>query len=296
MQIKQNTMKRIFSTLTTLLLLALPAGLTLHAAGTAKITKAEYSCPGQVIITFDLNTSSPVDLSLLYSPDKGKKWLTASAISGDVYGQTTGSGKTIVWDNRADNVRYGGFKLRVVLPPPPEIDCVWINGVCWATRNVDEPGTFVANPEDAGMFYQWNRKTAWAATGAVTGWDSSTPAGTAWEKINDPSPEGYRVPTLDELQKLLDATKVTSEWIIQNGISGRKFTDIATGNSIFLPAAGYRGSSDGALYYAGEGGYYWSSTQGGSGNAYYLYFYEWDADWSSNSRSFGFSVRCVAEK
>jgi len=35
---------------------------------------------------------------------------------------------------------------------------VVINGVTWATRNVDAPGTFVANTKDAGMFYQWNSK------------------------------------------------------------------------------------------------------------------------------------------
>jgi len=33
---------------------------------------------------------------------------------------------------------------------------VIINGIKWATRNVDMPGTFAANPEDAGMFYQWD--------------------------------------------------------------------------------------------------------------------------------------------
>ena len=32
---------------------------------------------------------------------------------------------------------------------------VEINGIRWATQNVDKPGTFVLNPEDLGMFYQW---------------------------------------------------------------------------------------------------------------------------------------------
>jgi len=36
---------------------------------------------------------------------------------------------------------------------PNQIDeGVVINGIRWATRNVDAPGTFVDNPEDAGMF------------------------------------------------------------------------------------------------------------------------------------------------
>lgn len=31
---------------------------------------------------------------------------------------------------------------------------VEINGLIWATRNVDAPGTFAKNPEDYGMYYQ----------------------------------------------------------------------------------------------------------------------------------------------
>ncbi|MCL2510946.1 MAG: hypothetical protein FWF09_02730 [Bacteroidales bacterium] len=34
----------------------------------------------------------------------------------------------------------------------------------WAIWNVDKPGTFAAKPEDAGTFYQWNRKIGWSST------------------------------------------------------------------------------------------------------------------------------------
>ena len=46
---------------------------------------------------------------------------------------------------------------------------VIINGVKWATCNVDAPGTFAAAPESAGMFYQWNRKIGWSATDPMGG-------------------------------------------------------------------------------------------------------------------------------
>ncbi|MCL2328193.1 MAG: fibrobacter succinogenes major paralogous domain-containing protein, partial [Bacteroidetes bacterium] len=138
---------------------------------------------------------------------------------------------------------------------------VVINGVKWATRNVDAFGTFVDTPESTGMFYQWNRPKAWNTTDVeVTGWDATVPAGTIWEKANDPSPKGWRVPTKEEQQSLFDVEKVTNEWTTQNGITGRKFIDKATGNSLFLPAAGNRFYSPGALGYAGMRGYYWSST------------------------------------
>ena len=175
-------------------------------------------------------------------------------------------------------------------------ESVEINGVVWATRNVNAPGAFAAKPEDAGMFYQWNRKKAWPATGDVTGWDSSVPAGDIWEKSNDPSPAGWRVPISDEIKKLLDAEKVSNEWTTQNGISGRKFTDKTTGKSIFLPAAGYRYYYGGMpLYDVGLCGGYWSSTQGNSSGAYYLYFASDYLDWGGYYRHYGFSVRSVAD-
>ena len=171
-----------------------------------------------------------------------------------------------------------------------------INGVKWATRNVSAPGTFAATPQDAGMFYQWNRRTAWPATGDVTGWDSNIPAGDVWEKANDPSPAGWRVPTLAEIQTLFNTNKVKMEWI--DDIKGTKFTDKTSDNSLFLPAAGSRAYNDGTLYIVGTYGMfgrYWSNTQHGSGGAYSLAFVSIGAEWGSNGRIWGFSVRAVAE-
>jgi len=52
---------------------------------------------------------------------------------------------------------------------------------------------------------------------------------------------------LDEIKTLLDTTKVSNEWITENGINGRKFTDKVTGNSLFLPAAGCRAYGNGTI-------------------------------------------------
>ena len=171
---------------------------------------------------------------------------------------------------------------------------VVINGVRWATRNVGEPGTFASSPCDPGMFYQWNRITAWATTGEVTDWDSTTPTGVTWEKANDPSPAGWRVPTYDEIIKLLDTNKVDNVWTTQNGINGRKFTDKSSGNSIFLPAAGYR-ATNGALVYVGSSVGYWSNAQYGTDGAYNLYFGKGSAVWNASYRLGGFTIRSVAD-
>ena len=175
---------------------------------------------------------------------------------------------------------------------------VVINGVKWATRNVDAFGTFAATPESAGMLYQWNRKKAWSATDeTVADWDTTYPSGWAWEKVNDPSPKGWRVPTAEEQRSLLDTDKVTSEWTTQNGVTGRKFTDKTSGKSIFLPAAGYRGGSDGTLLNAGADGGYWDSVayEFNETGAYYLDFNSDDTNVYYANRRDGQPVRCVAE-
>jgi len=174
---------------------------------------------------------------------------------------------------------------------------VIINGVKWATRNVAKMGTFANKPEDAGMFYQWNRKSAWSATGNLTGWNTENPSGEVWEKANDPSPAGWRVPTLNEIKSLLDPNKVSSEWATQNGINGRRFTDKETGNSIFLPAVGSRNYEMGQLNNAGFSGRYWCGTQSDSSSAYFIDFSSENAEWTGfYYRTNGFSIRSVAEE
>ncbi|MDR1757345.1 MAG: fibrobacter succinogenes major paralogous domain-containing protein [Bacteroidales bacterium] len=171
-----------------------------------------------------------------------------------------------------------------------------INGVTWATCNVDAPGTVAGKPSDYGMFYQWNRKKGWASTGeTVSDWDNNTPSGSTWEKANDPSPAGWRVPTLDELESLLDEDKVSNEWTTLDGVNGRQFTDKATGKSIFFPATGYRDKSSSILYHQSIKGYYWSNTLNNNEKPLYLYFLVDNAQIYYDDGGFGHPIRCVAE-
>ena len=100
----------------------------------------------------------------------------------------------------------------------------------------------------------------------------------------------WRMPTLEEWQELYNNTTVT--WTTQNGVSGKLFT-ASNGNSLFLPAAGFR--DDSSLYSAGSDGYYWSSS------LYPNYSnYAWVLDFDSDycyvhyyDRNYGPSVRPV---
>lgn len=68
--------------------------------------------------------------------------------------------------------------------------------------------------------------------------------------------DGWRMPTSMEMVEL--RTKCTWEWTTLNDINGYKVTG-PNGNSIFLPAAGYRSESN--TYSLGEGVYYWVNSR-----------------------------------
>ncbi|MDL2322582.1 Ig-like domain-containing protein [Bacteroidales bacterium OttesenSCG-928-A17] len=139
-----------------------------------------------------------------------------------------------------------------------------INGVTWATRNIERPALFVDNPEDIGWYYQRNRYTGWSPTDPLTPshdgeeWNSVVDTNDSWVTRNNPCPAGYRLPTLDDINALLDKTSVDREWVTQNGVKGYKFTDKKSGNTLFIPAGGYR-DRDGKLS-SPEGGRYLTST------------------------------------
>ena len=142
-----------------------------------------------------------------------------------------------------------------------------INGVRWATRNVDAPGTFSASQESSGMFYQWNSKVGWSSVEPLANsngdmsWKeinmTALGKGNFWERTNDPSPAGWRVPNLVEINSLFDKKKVKNKWVVQNGVAGIKFTDKKTRKSIFFPACGRRNLF--TLYYVGNTGTYWGN-------------------------------------
>ena len=176
--------------------------------------------------------------------------------------------------------------------------------VKWAACNVG-----ASSPEDYGNYYAWGETetapnnnysesncSAYGLTisqlqssGYIDGDGNLMPlhdAATAnWGHT-------WRMPTKTEQQELLDNCEW--EWTQVNGVNGYKVTG-PNGNSIFLPAAGYRYGS--SLYNAGEYGFYWSSTpyESNSNSAYYLYFNSSSQGVNWGRRYSGRSVRPVTE-
>jgi uncharacterized protein (TIGR02145 family) len=180
---------------------------------------------------------------------------------------------------------------------------VRINGVIWATCNVGMPGTFVATPQNEGMLYQWNDKLGWGRSddlicsdgGHYTQIPSNHSPSTTWIKDNDPCPDGWRVPTRNELQGLVDAG---STW--QSSPAGRTYGSGT--NTIFLPAAGMYVSPADIIgnyeYFKPDGGNYWSSTRMSGPGTYFAYHLEFGNNYNgvgSFYLSHALSVRCVKE-
>ena len=179
---------------------------------------------------------------------------------------------------------------------PHLIDLGLPSGTKWACCNVgaDKPETYGGyyawgETEEKGDYSESSYKYYKNGEYVNIGSDIS---GTEYDVAHVKWGGKWCMPTIDEQRELLG--NCTTEWTTLNGVKGRKFTSKINGNSIFLPAAGFRWSGD--LIYAGEYGHYRSSTQNPyySYNAYGLYFYSGNANWDKYyDRDFGRSVRPV---
>ena len=194
--------------------------------------------------------------------------------------------------------------------PVPEHEAVDLGlSVKWATMNVGANA-----PEDYGDYfalgetepkdnYSWETyKWCNGSSSTMTKYCTSSSYGTVDNKtvldLEDDAARAnwggtWRMPTYDEYKELVD--KCTTTWTSLNGVQGCKVTG-PSGNSIFLPAAGYR--DDSSLYDAGSYGYYWSSSLD-TDNPLYGWRLYFDSSYffmgSYVSRCEGRSVRAVCQ-
>ena len=182
--------------------------------------------------------------------------------------------------------------------------------VKWATCNVG-----ANNPEDYGDYFAWGETTTkdtynWSTykycngdynlltkycNNSSYGNNGFTDNKTQLELSDDAARANWggswRMPTDAEWTELRE--QCTWTWTTQNGVYGTKVTSKTNENSIFLPAAGYRGGS--SLTDAGSGGYYWSSSLYADypNDAWYVYFDFGNVSRDGSYRYDGQSVRPV---
>lgn len=157
------------------------------------------------------------------------------------------------------------------------------------------------HPDNANVYYvvDFSNDADWLYGGLTMIWNrgnDNRPRKTEY----DPCPDGWRVPTINELSTLI---KHQSSWATnedgQDGfwLSGsNQYSSDAP--QIFLPAAGANNVEGG--YYRGRGGFYWSSSIGkvdsfGTPTSQRLFFEAVQyTDWIYKSyRNDSYSIRCV---
>ena len=193
---------------------------------------------------------------------------------------------------------------------PITTDCVeYVDlglSVKWATCNVG-----ATSPEDYGDYFAWGETKSkeiydWSmyeycngTYTTLTKYCTDATYGaidnkTILEPIDDAATANWgsewRIPTDNEWTELRE--NCTWIWTTQNGINGYQVTGI-NGNSIFLPAAGCRYSTQ--LNYTGSEGNYWSSLLNTSDSKYALFVYFNSSILSKGNgiRYYGQSIRPV---
>ena len=173
---------------------------------------------------------------------------------------------------REDGTRFTTtFTWRKVEAPAgvEAVDLGLPSGIKWANMNLGAEA-----PEDHGLYFAWGETVGidieseeervfdwdsykWSNGSSTTmtkyctegihynSYDGHDYFGTVDNKTElDPEDDAayvnwgteWRMPKVEDIMELLNNT--TSEWTMQNGVDGRRFTG-ANGNSIFLPVTGY---------------------------------------------------------
>ncbi len=262
----------------------------------------------KIVVLYDLSEDTYVS-QILIEVDGKSRIIPNKFLRGDVDKDLkAGVDKRVEYDVLADYV--DGFKSDNVVFIIEQGGIYAIDlglSVKWASCNVG-----AEKPEEYGDYFAWGEVKpkeyyAWSTYKYCRGSDNMTKycTSSSWgivdnKTVLDPSDDAatvnwggvWRMPTRAEQDELRKKCKWT--WTSQNGVKGYKVIG-RNGNSIFLPAAGYM--YEGTLFYAGSGGYYWSSSLDSvsPGNAYGVRFYSGIVGWDYNGRSYGFTVRPVCQ-
>ena len=303
-----------------------PGNYTAFFLNKAALVKFDVTTPSTLATTSILGMNNKVTVSFAdnsfgYSQDgegtitlpagSGERWAillpqspvaAAVAQSGDgLCTGTCGSIPTIAENGYlADGIEVtlSGFFVDLGLP----------SGLLWATYNVGAD-----TPEGYGDYFAWGETTTkdtyyWSTYQHCNGSENTltkycqnssygnngfTDDLTTLEPSDDAAAanwgNGWRMPTKAEFEELKNNTNVT--WETQNGVNGRLFT-ATNGNSLFLPAAGYRYGSN--LSSVGSLCHYWSSSlYTEAPRAWYVWFNWNNFKMDDYDRYYGYTVRPV---
>ena len=227
--------------------------------------------------------------------------------------QTAQAQKMVVRTADGKVVKYNVTKVTEVTfeeaEPVEWIDLGLPSGTLWASCNIG-----ANNPEDYGYYFAWGETEqksdyTWSTYFDYDADDSSNrhkkynkdsgltellPEDDAASTIWDVS---CKMPSKAQFEELLNSNYTTQEWTQLDGVNGTRITSIKNGNSIFLPAAGFRNGT--SILSQGRDSYYWSRTLSEASSSSAECIYSFNAGSLStiySTRSLGFSVRPVRMK
>ncbi len=288
-----------------------------------QIQNVEYSLENKnILITYDLVNcidNDLVDISIEFVEQSNQK-INPKSLSGDIKNVSCGS-KKIVWNINNDNIELNGryqVVINYTISPKGVLDVdgnlykiVVIGKQEWFAENLKttryNDGTLIPNVIDNT---QWSNLTtgAWcyynnddkynAKYGKLYNWYAVNRTANGTKNV---CPTGWHVPTDAEWTVLTD-------YLGGRGIAGGKMKEVGTINwvstdifatnvSLFSALPG--GNRDGKGYYDGVGndGFWWSSTEFYTDDAWYRYLFSSNPFATSgyyNKRS-GLSVRCLRD-
>lgn len=227
-----------------------------------------------------------------------------------------GYGTATITCEAADGSGVKATCIVQIVDPNTYVDLGLPSGTLWATCNIG-----ATSPEDYGDYFAWGETEGYNDGKTIFNWSTykwcegseytmtkyCTKSSYGYNGFTDDKTEldpeddaayvnwgpAWRMPSEEQFSELINSSYTTTEWTTQNGVYGRKITSKENGNSIFLPAAGYRTGS--SLLYAGSWGLYWSRTlySGNPGSARYLSFNSSGVSMYGDNRYGGRSVRPV---
>ena len=225
-----------------------------------------------------------------------------NGINWDVLGKATADSGDCDCQSIIKGVEYDEEYVYITLAdgtvltlPRVEKPHEWVDlglSVKWATCNVGANA-----PEEYGDYFAWGEtspKESYTDDNCLTYGVSMTDisGNPQYDAATANWGGTWRMPTYSEQNELLN--NCTWEWTTLNDVYGSKITG-PNGNSIFLPAAGFRDGT--SSYYVGSSGNYWSSTpeEDCDDTACVLFLDSGGYCWGWYNRFIGRSVRPVLE-
>ena len=189
-----------------------------------------------------------------YSPESGYYWSRTTLNSQsacDMLFSTYSIGYNYCTRTMGLNIR----PVRVLEEKEHEyVDLGLPSGTLWATCNV---GAYI--PEEYGDYFHWGETEQMDVFDAYSFTDNPTELLPENDAAMVNWGGDWRMPSLAQIEELINENYTTTEWTTLNGVNGRKITSKSNGNSIFLPAAGNG-------YSSGNEGLYWSRSINASNN------------------------------